>query len=75
MIDGAKQFNIPAFRENRELVASEDGGLHNPMPLIFNSSWGSNVARIPVNKFNYPSLCGVQRPATDEDIAFMSVNF
>ncbi|XP_020254429.1 uncharacterized protein LOC109831506 isoform X1 [Asparagus officinalis] len=73
MMRGAKEFNIPTFRENRELVASEDGGLHNPSVLVFNSSWGSNEAPIKVEKFNYPSLSGVQRPTKEDDIAFMTV--
>lgn len=73
MMSGAEEFNIPVFRENRELVASEDGGLHNPSVLVFNSSWGSNEAPINIEKFKYPSLSGVQRPAKEDDIAYMTV--
>lgn len=75
MMSGAKEFNIPVFRENRELVASEDGGLHNPSVLVFNSLWGGNEAQIHIEKFKYPSLSGVQRPAKEDDIAYMTVNF
>lgn len=73
MMKGAKEFNVPVFRENRELVASEDGGLHNPSVLVFNSSWGSNEAPINIEKFKYPSLSGVQRPVKEDDIAYMTV--
>ncbi|KAB2000272.1 hypothetical protein ES319_D12G221000v1 [Gossypium barbadense] len=31
---GAKVFNIPIIRTNRKLVASINGGLHNPSPLV-----------------------------------------
>ncbi|TYI52097.1 hypothetical protein E1A91_D12G222300v1 [Gossypium mustelinum] len=31
---GAKEFNIPIIRTNRKLVASINGGLHNPSPLV-----------------------------------------
>lgn len=75
MADGAREFNVPVFRENRELVASEDGGLHNPSILVFNSSWGSDKSPVNVEKFNYPSRSGVQRPTNDEDIVFLTVSF
>lgn len=74
MMKGAKEFNIPMFRENRRLVASEDGGLHNPSVLVFNSSWGSNIAPHNNRKFNYSPLSGIKRPSSEEDIAFMSVS-
>ncbi|XP_010929519.1 uncharacterized protein [Elaeis guineensis] len=73
MMKGAKEFNIPVFRANRRLVASEDGGLHNPSVLLFNSSWGSNEAPYNNRKFNYSPLYGIKRPSSEEDIAFMSV--
>ncbi|KAJ4818822.1 Glutamyl-tRNA(Gln) amidotransferase subunit A [Rhynchospora pubera] len=75
MAKGAEEFNIPAFRENRKLVASEDGGLHNPSVLVFNSSWGENINRaVDANdNFNYPSYEKVQRPSNEEDIAFMTI--
>ncbi|XP_020111506.1 uncharacterized protein LOC109726375 isoform X2 [Ananas comosus] len=72
MEEGAEEFNVPAFRVNRKLVASVDGGLHNPSVLVFNSSWGGKEA--PQDKrFDYPCLCNVKRPSNDEDIAFMTV--
>ncbi|XP_020246424.1 uncharacterized protein LOC109824272 isoform X1 [Asparagus officinalis] len=73
MTNGAKEFNIPVFRENQKMVAYEDGGLHNPSVLVFNASWGSNEAPVDIERFNYPLLKGVKRPKKEEDIAFMSI--
>ncbi|XP_038989398.1 glutamyl-tRNA(Gln) amidotransferase subunit A isoform X2 [Phoenix dactylifera] len=73
MMKGAKEFNLPMFRVNRRLVAFEDGGLHNPSVLVFNSSWGSKEAPHNNRKFNYSPLSGIKRPSSEEDIAFMSV--
>ncbi|PKU63168.1 uncharacterized protein LOC110094661 [Dendrobium catenatum] len=71
--EGAKKFNIPGFKENRKLVASVDGGLHNPSVLVFDSSWGIGDGSHGVPKFNYPHLSGVTRPDTEDDIAFMTI--
>ncbi|XP_020593088.1 uncharacterized protein LOC110033448 isoform X2 [Phalaenopsis equestris] len=71
--EGAKEFNIPGFRENRKLVASVDGGLHNPSVLVFGSSWGVRDGSHDSPKFNYPNLSGVKRPEEEEDIAFMTI--
>nr|TKW01047.1 hypothetical protein SEVIR_8G151300v2 [Setaria viridis] len=73
MEDGAKEFNVPAFRENRKLVASENGGLHNPSVLLFKSSWSGDSIISETRTFNYPGAPAVHRPSNDEDIAFMSV--
>ncbi|KAG0493039.1 hypothetical protein HPP92_006437 [Vanilla planifolia] len=73
MVEGAKEFNIPAFRENRRLVASVDGGLHNPSVLVFHSSWDIEESSHDVGKFNYPHLSDVERPSNDDDIAFMTI--
>nr|CAB3489937.1 unnamed protein product [Digitaria exilis] len=73
MEDGAKEFNVPAFRENRKLVASENGGLHNPSVLLFKSSWSSDSMTSETRTFDYPCASAVRRPSNDEDIAFMSV--
>jgi hypothetical protein len=75
MQDGAKEFNVPAFRENRKLVASENGGLHNPSVLLFKSSWSSDSMTSETRSFEYPRVSSVHRPTNDEDIAFMSVSF
>lgn len=70
---GAKDFNIPIIRSNRKLVATENGGLRDPSPLVFNSAWKSQEAKRVTDKFNYSECSGIQRPKNDEDIAFMSV--
>ncbi|VFQ87245.1 unnamed protein product [Cuscuta campestris] len=69
----AKELNVPTIRANRKLVASVNGGLHNPSPLVFNAAWSNNHVQHMTGKFSYPSLSSVQRPGNDEDIAFMSI--
>ncbi|KAL5700514.1 hypothetical protein ACHQM5_025948 [Ranunculus cassubicifolius] len=69
----AKEFNIPIFRANRKLVATENGGLRNPSVLVFNSEWGMNEVPHKNKKFSYPDISGVIKPDKEEDIAFMSV--
>ncbi|PKI60170.1 hypothetical protein CRG98_019440, partial [Punica granatum] len=73
--EGAVDYNIPIIRANRKSVASVDGGLQNPSPLVFNAKWGnaSEQVNIKSRRFDYPSPSGIQRPKNDEDIAFMSV--
>lgn len=75
MENGAKEFNVPAFRENRRLVALKNGGLHDPSVLVFKSSWSSKSKVKESEKFDYPQTSMIQRPSNDEDIAFMSVSF
>lgn len=69
----AKELNLPIFAANRELVASENGGLHNPSCLIFNPEWTDEQVENASNRFGYPTLSGIQKPKTEEDIAFMSI--
>lgn len=73
MAKGAIEFNVPVFRENRKLVAEQNGGLHDPSVLVFNSSWGITEAPQRAGKFNYPTIPKVQRPTKEDDIAFMTV--
>uniref|UniRef100_A0ACD5XML4 Uncharacterized protein n=1 Tax=Avena sativa TaxID=4498 RepID=A0ACD5XML4_AVESA len=73
MEDGAKEFNVPAFRENRKLVALENGGLHNPSVLVFKSSWSGKTKAKENKRFEYPHTSTVHRPSNDEDTAFMSI--
>ncbi|XP_044977845.1 putative amidase AmiD isoform X2 [Hordeum vulgare subsp. vulgare] len=73
MEDGAKEFNVPAFRENRRLVALKNGGLHDPSVLVFKSSWGSESKVKESETFDYPQASMIHRPSNDEDIAFMSI--
>ncbi|KAL0342215.1 UNVERIFIED_CONTAM: Glutamyl-tRNA(Gln) amidotransferase subunit A [Sesamum calycinum] len=67
------ELNIPIIRSNRKLVASVNGGLENPSSLVFRSSWNHDHAQDAPKRFDYPSLSGVERPESDEDIAFMSI--
>ncbi|KAF3505219.1 hypothetical protein F2Q69_00045331 [Brassica cretica] len=71
--NGATEMNLPIYRTNRKLVATKNGGLENPFPLVFNASWNREVPRAQAKRFNYPSLSGVRLPENEEDIAFMSV--
>ncbi|KAI8016743.1 Glutamyl-tRNA(Gln) amidotransferase subunit A [Camellia lanceoleosa] len=70
---GVKGFNQPIIKSNQKLVASTNGGLHNPSCLVFNPHWANEQAQDLRKKFNIPSLSGVQRPKIEEDIAFMTV--
>ncbi|XP_038905194.1 glutamyl-tRNA(Gln) amidotransferase subunit A [Benincasa hispida] len=73
VLKGAEEFNLPTIRANRKLVASRNGGLHNPSPLVFNPEWANENIRHKSKRFCYPSVSGVKRPKNEEDIAFMSV--
>ncbi|KAG8089927.1 hypothetical protein GUJ93_ZPchr0011g28365 [Zizania palustris] len=73
MEDGAIEFNVPAFRDNRKLVALENGGLHNPSALVFKSSWNGESKISKRKSLDYPITSSVHRPSKDEDIAFMSI--
>ncbi|KAL2554843.1 Amidase family protein [Forsythia ovata] len=70
---GVKELNIPISRANRKLVASVNGGLENPSYLVFNSAWNIDHPEKATKQFSYPALSGVQRPKSDEDIAFLSI--
>ncbi|KAH9705738.1 Amidase domain-containing protein [Citrus sinensis] len=70
---GATEFNLPIIRANRKLIASENGGLHNPSVLTFNPDWGTEQEQEASKIFNYPSISDIQKPENEEDIAFMSV--
>ncbi|KAJ6374640.1 hypothetical protein OIU78_030185 [Salix suchowensis] len=69
----AKEFNLPIFAANRKLVASENGGLHKPSCLIFNPEWTDTRVGNASNRLSYPTHSGIQKPKTEEDIAFMSM--
>ncbi|XP_034709665.1 uncharacterized protein LOC117932505 [Vitis riparia] len=70
---GATELNIPISGANRKLVASVNGGLHDPSYLVFNSEWGNEQVQSKTKRFSCPSLSGIQRPEGEEDIAFMTV--
>ncbi|KAG8638567.1 hypothetical protein MANES_14G043000v8 [Manihot esculenta] len=69
----AVEFNLPIIRSNRRLVASENGGLHNPSCLVFNPEWTHKHVDNTSKRFQYPALPGIRRPKSEEDIAFMSI--
>lgn len=71
---GAEELNIPICKANRKLVASTNGGLHNPSSLIFNPEWSHEETTNGPERFIYPSISGVQNPKNEDDIAFMSVS-
>ncbi|KAK7358734.1 hypothetical protein VNO77_00672 [Canavalia gladiata] len=71
--EGANKLNIPIMKANRKLVASENGGLHYPSALVFDADWDYRPVHFEDKRFNYPSVSGIQRPKSEEDIAFMSV--
>lgn len=70
---GARELNIPISKANRKLVASENGGLQNPSCLTFNPEWEPKETQSESKRFKYPTVTGVQKPSSDEDIGFMSV--
>ncbi|KAG6388422.1 hypothetical protein SASPL_149848 [Salvia splendens] len=70
---GARELNLPIIKSNRELAASANGGLENPSSLVFSASWSHDHAQHASKRFNYPSLPHIERPKSDEDIAFMSI--
>ncbi|KAK1358044.1 putative asparaginyl-tRNA synthase (Glutamine-hydrolyzing) [Heracleum sosnowskyi] len=71
--NGARELNVPISDANRKLVASGNGGLQDPSYLIFNPGWNSKEAQSVSKRFKYPSMPGVQKPSSDEYIAFMAV--
>ncbi|KAG0591010.1 hypothetical protein KC19_1G142400 [Ceratodon purpureus] len=71
--NGVLTINIPGLQANRGIVGYPDGGLRNHMPLIFDPGFNKKEFSEPDTKFTYPTLRNVQRPESDEDLAFMSV--
>ncbi|KAL2935612.1 Glutamyl-tRNA(Gln) amidotransferase subunit A [Bienertia sinuspersici] len=69
----ASEFNLPITKANRKLVATSNGGLKNPSVLVFRPDWGAKEAEPAKKSFSYPSSPDMQRPAKEEDIAFMSI--
>lgn len=73
--NGVLTINIPGIQANREIVGYPDGGLKNPMPLLFDPGFNRKEFSEPDKKFTYLTLSNVQRPKSDEDLAFMSVSY
>lgn len=72
IVKGVKEFNIPTIRADRKLVGSVSGGLQDPCALVFVPDWGNEISQLLSSKFNYPSLYDIQRPQSEEGIAFMT---
>ena len=70
----ALEFNLPTVKADRQLVATSNGGLKYPSVLVFDSDWDSKKVESRKKTFTFPSVRDVQRPANEEDIAFMSVS-
>lgn len=73
IVKEASEFNLPVARADRKLVATSNGGLKYPSVLVFHPDWGARQAEPGMKTFTYPLFPGIQRPANEEDIAFMSV--
>ncbi|XP_074317131.1 uncharacterized protein LOC141653305 isoform X2 [Silene latifolia] len=73
IVKEASEFNLPITRADRKLVATNNGGLKYPSVLVFRPEWNDKQPESTKNRFVYPSLPDIQKPANDEDIAFMSV--
>ncbi|KAD4385906.1 hypothetical protein E3N88_26075 [Mikania micrantha] len=70
---GAKELTIPIIKDNRNIVATTNGGLKYPSPLVFNSVWKHKEAYDDTKRFSYPSVYDVTRPEKEDDIAFMNI--
>lgn len=73
IVKEASEFNLPVARADRKLVATSNGGLKYPSVLVFHPDWGARQAEPSMKTFTYPLFPGIQRPANEEDIAFMSI--
>ncbi|KAI5383918.1 uncharacterized protein LOC127106029 isoform X2 [Lathyrus oleraceus] len=73
--EGVNEFNIPIIKANRKLVASKNGGLQYHSPLLFNAHWDHQPQQVchEAKRFRYPSVSKIQKPESEEDIAFLSV--
>ncbi|KAL3138617.1 hypothetical protein ABBQ32_006381 [Trebouxia sp. C0010 RCD-2024] len=67
------QVLIPYYQQNRAVVGLPDGGLSNPMPLLFDPTLGHKPIDSNLGQFSYPTLGNVTRPSNDTDIAYMTV--
>ena len=78
------QVYIPYYRAMRPFVELPDGGLLNPMPLIFDSTLGKKpIAVSPSDitlsnrtgtSWDYPELDNITRPESNTTLAFMTVS-
>ena len=76
MVTNITSLYTPFYQQIRALVDLPDGGLANPMPLLFDSHLGQKAdSAMPPPKFKYPQLTNVTRPSSDVDLAYMTVGF
>ena len=73
MVSNITSVLIPFYQQNRAVVGLPDGGLANPMPLLFDPTLGQKPVNSTRNSFMYPQLSNVSRPSNDSDTAYMTV--
>ena len=73
MATNITQVLIPYYQQNRAVVDLPDGGLSNPMPLLFDPTLGQKPVNSNLGHFSYPMPSNIMRPINDTDIAYMTV--
>ena len=73
MVTNITQVLIPYYQQNRAVVGLPDGGLANPMPLLFDPTLGQKPVDHNLGNFAYPALTNITRPKNDTDVAYMTV--
>ncbi len=73
MVSNITSVLIPFYQQTRAVVGLPDGGLANPMPLLFDPTLGQKPINSTRGNFSYPLLSDVTRPSNDTDLAYMMV--
>lgn len=73
MVSNITSVLIPFYHQTRAVVGLPDGGLANPMPLLFDPTLGQKPINSTRGNFSYPQLSNVTRPSNDVDLAYMTV--
>ena len=73
MVSNITSVLIPFYRQTRAVVGLPDGGLANPMPMLFDPTLGQKPVNSTRGNFSYPLLSNVSRPSNDVDLAYMTV--
>ncbi len=73
MLSNITSVLIPFYRQTRAVVELPDGGLANPMPLLFDPTLGKKPINSTRGNFSYPLLSDVTRPSNNTDLAYMTV--
>lgn len=74
MVTNISQVLIPAYQQIRAVIDLPDGGLQNPMSILFDPTLGLKPISANPSNFSYPQMTNVTRPASDEDVAYMTVS-